>query len=985
MERVFGLPAGPLSVGLTIALALALGTVSVLAVRNLVFLKMGLRNIPRLRARSALIVVGLMLGTTIISCALLTGDTMASTVRSSVVETLGSTDETVTAGTDASIETGAAELTATKPYFDEAAVATVDAAVADLPVDGVTGAIIEPVAAQHVAAGRTEPRVTLFAPQAGRAEAFGITGLAGLGAGEVLLNRAAAAELGAGPDDTVAFLAGSRVVELRVAEVGGYHGLGTDDSGAVISLGAAQRFFERRGEINHVLVSNDGDETSGVGHSGVVEAALDDAVADLGLDAQPVKEDGLEAADATGDSFVQLFTTFGSFSMAAGVLLIFLIFVMLSAERRPEMGMARAVGIQRRHLVQTFLYEGATYDVAAAAAGAVLGIGVSWLMVRAVASAFTAEGLDLSYAVTGRSLLIAYALGVLLTLLVVTVSAWKVSRLNIVSAIRDLPETGDAAPRRRRWILPALGLLLGASMAASGATGQAYLPWMLGVSIVILSVVPMVELAGRGERLAYTAAGLFLLVWWMLPMSTFDAVFGEMSKDFSVWIASGLIVVVAATWLVTYNADVLLGLAARLASPFQGLRPIARMAVAYPLKSRFRTGVTMSMFMLVVFTLVTGSTIPTAFIRSFDDVERFGGGFDVRVTTAPAAAVPDVRDELPADVAGEITAAGAQSYVPIEASQDGAGRAPERYAVRGLDRAFLEHTTYELSAYATGYRTAAEVWAAMAEDPTLAVVDPFVAPRRNQWGAGVPPAFQLSGFYIEDGGFEPVPVTIHDPMSGESFGVKVIAVLSDSVPFQMAGISTSQALLEPLGERALPTVHHLDLGDATAAQRVAGAVEAALLARGAEAETYQELLDDAVGSSMTFIRMIQGFMALGLVVGVAALGVISARAVVERRQQLGMLRAIGFRSTLIRRGLLAETGIVALTAILVGTATGLLLSYNVIADTRSQGGYTNVTFGVAWLELALIFLAVIVAAVLTTLASSARATRLYPAEALRYR
>ena len=37
-------------------------------------------------------------------------------------------------------------------------------------------------------------------------------------------------------------------------------------------------------------------------------------------------------------------------------------------------------------------------------------------------------------------------------------------------------------------------------------------------------------------------------------------------------------------------------------------------------------------------------------------------------------------------------------------------------------------------------------------------------------------------------------------------------------------------------------------------------------------------------------------MGLGLIVGVAALGVITARAVVERRQQIGVLRAIGFRS-----------------------------------------------------------------------------------------
>ena len=67
MERVFGLPAGPLSVALAIIVVGSIGIVTVIALRNLVFLKIGLRNIPRRRGRSALIVLGLMLGTTQIS------------------------------------------------------------------------------------------------------------------------------------------------------------------------------------------------------------------------------------------------------------------------------------------------------------------------------------------------------------------------------------------------------------------------------------------------------------------------------------------------------------------------------------------------------------------------------------------------------------------------------------------------------------------------------------------------------------------------------------------------------------------------------------------------------------------------------------------------------------------------------------------------------------------------------------------------------
>ena len=75
-------------------------------------------------------------------------------------------------------------------------------------------------------------------------------------------------------------------------------------------------------------------------------------------------------------------------------------------------------------------------------------------------------------------------------------------------------------------------------------------------------------------------------------------------------------------------------------------------------------------------------------------------------------------------------------------------------------------------------------------------------------------------------------------------------------------------------------------------------------------------------------------MGLGLLVGVAALGVISARSVVERRQQIGVMRAIGFRRRMVEASFLLESSFLALTSIVVGTLLGLLLAWNIIDDTR---------------------------------------------------
>src|SRR6266511_596222 len=118
MNELFGIPTGALAMALGIALAGGLGALGLLAARNRIFLKLALRNVPRRRGRSALIIAGLMLGTAIIAAALSTGDTMSHTIRSSVVTSLGHTDELVSVkGTD--MESTAIGYSTRFAYFNE--------------------------------------------------------------------------------------------------------------------------------------------------------------------------------------------------------------------------------------------------------------------------------------------------------------------------------------------------------------------------------------------------------------------------------------------------------------------------------------------------------------------------------------------------------------------------------------------------------------------------------------------------------------------------------------------------------------------------------------------------------------------------------------------------------------------------------------------------------------------------------------------------
>src|SRR5687767_8215854 len=433
MNELYGIPMGPLAVTLVALLTALLGALGALAVRNRIFVKLGIRNVTRRRARTALIVLGLMLGTTIISSALVTGDTMSHTIRSSAVQALGNTDVLVSvkgAEVDPAEDLGA---TTGIEYFPESVLQEVgyDLTRHENLIDGVAPAIIESLAVQNLATSQSEPRVTLFASDQSHLAAFGdmrrhgdgdLEYLNDLQRGEAFLNPDAADELQAQGGDLLRLFAEGDSFTVRVRSIVDYKGTGTTGPALIMNLDDAQSVLGREGEIRYVLVSGQGDEIAGAKLTEDVIAAVAPTLKPFGLEADPVKQDALDEADAEGAAFMSVFTTFGSFSIFAGAMLIFLIFVMLAAERRGELGIARAVGTRRGHLIQMYLYEGMAYDLVAALVGAIIGIGVAFAMVLVIASALDFTGLEIQRDVRLQSLVVAYLIGVLLTFLIVTFS-----------------------------------------------------------------------------------------------------------------------------------------------------------------------------------------------------------------------------------------------------------------------------------------------------------------------------------------------------------------------------------------------------------------------------------------------------------------------------------------------------------------------------------------------------------------------------------
>jgi putative ABC transport system permease protein len=213
--------------------------------------------------------------------------------------------------------------------------------------------------------------------------------------------------------------------------------------------------------------------------------------------------------------------------------------------------------------------------------------------------------------------------------------------------------------------------------------------------------------------------------------------------------------------------------------------------------------------------------------------------------------------------------------------------------------------------------------------------------------------------------------------------VQVIGVLGEDTTLAGSEIQGSEATLRRL--RSVPVTGdeiYVKVKEGTNAATVAAGIEGALVASGLNASVLADEYAQRQRLTGGALQLLQGFMALGLLVGIAALGVISMRAVIERRQQVGMLRALGFQKGMVGLSFVLESSFVSITGLLIGAFTGIVLGDNIVFAFFPQIDRSVVAM--PWLQIALAVLATYLFSLLTTILPAWQASRIYPAEALRY-
>ncbi|MEO1064876.1 MAG: FtsX-like permease family protein [Actinomycetota bacterium] len=917
---------------------------------------------PRRRVtETLLVVVGSLLGTSIITGSLIVGDTIDRSIRSIAYEQLGPIDELIAVS---GLEEGSA-LVARLDSLD--VVSAVDADGEPI-FDGILTMTGTPVAVSGV---RSQPRAQLlevdFAAGAAFGDDPGITGLDGTTPrpGEAVVTTDLATRTDVAVGDVITVYAYGQPAQLDVVGVlerDGVAGFWPIDSRQQAynlfvtpgTLEAGLRGVELPPEVEppqtYVALSNVG---------GVEDGALrtDDALAvladlDPALPVQPVKRDALDAAEEGAAALTQLYVTMGMFAVAAGILLLVNLFVMLSDERRSQLGMLRALGMRRASLVTAFATEGWLYAVVSSALGAVVGIQLGRVIAWRADDILTTDddifSLDLTFAYDLETVALGFAIGLAISVVTIVLTSIRISRLNVIAAIRDLPVvTGRSRRDRRRVVAGTISTALGVLWTAAAFAGGEQYGIAMGPMLVVVALGALA--AGRvGARTAVTSSSLVVLAWGTAFLPLLAAL--DVEGDIQTFLVQGLTMCAAGVALLMVHHK---ALGAWLSERSGGSLPV-RVGLAYPVARGFRTAMSLGMFAIVVLTIVYLSFISLMFGNQASRITAdISGGYGLVVTSNPSS--PVTVHELAGFDGVEAVAPLAYSYATFElGDRDGT------WPLTGFGPELVEGPPHLVDL--GGYETEAAAWAAVAHDPDLVIVDEF---------------FLSSGGPVEDVPFPGDQLTIRDPASASERTVTVAAIATPD--FIAAGAYYGiDGYRDLFGARTVASRYYVAADDLVAA---ADAIGVAHVANGAEAQPVRVTVDTLLAQNEGFFTLMQQFVGVGLLVGIAGLGVVMVRSVRERRREVGVLRAIGLEPQRVTGSFLFEATFIATEGVLIGVLVAFVGTYGLVLN--NSGFMEGFSWAVPWTDVLIVSALTLTAAALTAAVPSRQAGRIRPAQALR--
>ncbi|MDP6155910.1 MAG: FtsX-like permease family protein [Candidatus Thermoplasmatota archaeon] len=965
-----------------IALAIALSvSVGLLALKHRVICKLALRNINRRRKTSILIIMGLMIGTALISSSMVIQDTMYYTFRKVAYDHLGEIDETITS-TDSN---------GTYLFFDYSVYEIVSKELKRGDhgnIDGIAPQIQLLLPVYDVNRDLAEPNALIVGFNATIERDFGteensfqtsrggkIDG-SGLNENEIIMNELCAEELEAQTNDKIIIYYGQIELNFTIRNIVENTGLANFNEKPMIflRLDTLQDRLELGNKINFIKISNRGGVEDGNTYSENVREELLTVIelktnSTVELEVELAKQNALDKAREISEFMGDVFTIMGAFVVVAGLVLVILIFVMLAEERRTEMGIARAIGMSRNKLMFSFLFEGFIYSIIAVIIGSVAGLAISYIILYLLEMRA-----EMIFYFENSSILLSMGLGLVSTVLMIILSSWMISKINIVRAVRKIPEPMKRGQKRILLPISLLLIVTGIILTVIGIIrhldtdvhSDLILVWGPVVAALGITCSLFIYLS---PRLLFSLVGITMVFWALNPFMVYKGTGPEM------FISSGLVLVPGGVLLFVFNSDFFLSGLSRLFGMGKKRKnlPAIRIGISYPMKKRFRTGMILIIFTMVIFATSVEAIFTHLEIESVRRApEKQAGGYDLVCTINPLSPINNLSERL--GNSEKIDMTNFNEFTPITTintmvrKHDGDGDTIYvPYPILGFGKDFIENNSYTFLEHDPRYEKPKDVWKAVGSDASLAVIDRSVA--EVEW----------------DPFFGPFTAGIGDIISvltrnGNYTNVTLIGILDLFMVPGSLGIYISQDFVRSNFGYVNENMYLVDLAEGADVKEQSRLLEREFMLNGMEAKVIMDDVNMMLNAEKSIVTLMQGYMAVGLVVGIAGLGIITIRSVVERRREIGIVRSIGFTRKMVIKSFLIENIFVVGVSCILGIVMAIGIGYKVYLKMFLG----DVPFLLPWLTFLVFSIIALFGTTITSIPPGRKAASIPPAEATRY-
>jgi len=709
---------------------------------------------------------------------------------------------------------------------------------------------------------------------------------------------------------------------------------------AFVSLATAQRLWKGRyGDLTSYRFPIPEGQSADEFAKRIETALLDELdPAEMDLVVQPVKWQGLQAASGTTD-FSGLFFGFSLFLIVSAAILIGLLFRLGLERRTRQVGLLLAIGFTPKRVRHGLLIEAGWVLAVGAALGAIASVGYANLMLLglrtwwrgAIGTQFLALHLH------PDSVLLGVGIAVAIAIVAVWFGTRGIERVPVRGLLQGVATASHdfaaLTPHPQAQPLSSVG---GERTTGSNGVPPPACPPMPGLR----EKVQGQQAASGTRRLAVTGstivvATLAALLTRIVPEREAFAGFSWPTVAFFVVGLLSLVSLVSflAVWLETDRSAAVRG---------SGLRGVARLALRNAARNRLRSVFSVSLIASASFLIVAIAAGQRNPVREAPDVRSGNGGFSlVAETSSPILHHLNTgrgRDKLDlTDNASRQALSLVNQIVPFRVSPGENASCLNIFQTRQPTILGVSSEMVKRGGFKFVGASQVNPWELL-NDPTA-----------HGDGKPIPVFGDMNTLqYSLKVGLGSV-ITIRDE-SNREVPLRVAGMLDSSV-FQGVLLMSDENFLRLFPSRAGHEYFLIELNDPNpaAVRNVSDTLETKLSDFGFDAERVSDRLAGFLAVQNTYLSAFQTLGGLGLVLGTIGLGTVMLRNIVERREELALLRAVGFRGGSVAWLVLAENAFLLLCGLGGGAAAALLAMLPHLLSTGAD---------VPWTSLAMLLAAV---------------------------